>query len=668
MQRTQSFMKNMIPLAAVTALVVGGPLVTSGFGGPATLAEGGKASLLACRAADASLTAACDLLDQRSLAFWPQIEAGHAQVQDALAASKGAAWGKALRRDRRTVVRLLAIANRRLDRCERPSIAGRFATVKNYADAARARIARAALLLEDVVPPELPDLTRRPSDPAAPIDPPTLSPDFAWTEFTPSADTKIYYVSDSTGNDANDGLSPEKALKTPQVAYGKLRNGYPDWMLLKRGDVWDGTGTTYAFVSEGDRSGRSAAEPIVIGTYGTSNTRPKMIDGRFRGLDGMSHVAMTGLDFVLSGKKAILSFAISMGGASCSDVLIEDCRFDGYPGNIQVDGQDKRLADIRIRGCVVMNAVGQGILASDIDRLLIEGCVFDQNGWREGDTTRPASGFNHNMYLQGDNTDVTVRNTITARASSHGMSLSAGGVSEDNLCLQNPISIAAHKNCKIRGNVVLDSRDISGEYRGHGIWVNEFQNMEVSDNIVAHQVNGTQPRGLEFDVDSSNNSLDVHDNIVYKWDGAAPNLTPIGLYFSTRLYGTVKISDNTFHMAGGKVLELDFPYVTGSVQFSGNRYYSTAGTNHWFYVEGDLAGGINEWKSLTGESNAVGTPASYPDPERTIATYSASLGKGASLDAFMAEATKQSRLNWRLEYTAKVANNYFRAGFGLSPR
>src|SRR5262249_43838781 len=75
-------------------------------------------------------------------------------------------------------------------------------------------------------------------------------------------DTRILYVSSSTGNDFNNGLSPSTPVKTIAKGLALLRNGYPDWLLLKKGDSW----------TEGNQlpngaSGRSAAEPTVIGSY-----------------------------------------------------------------------------------------------------------------------------------------------------------------------------------------------------------------------------------------------------------------------------------------------------------------------------------------------------------------------------------------------------------------
>src|SRR6266705_2770789 len=48
-----------------------------------------------------------------------------------------------------------------------------------------------------------------------------------WTVFTPSADTMAIYVSNSTGNDANNGLSATTPVKTIAKGYSLLRSGFP---------------------------------------------------------------------------------------------------------------------------------------------------------------------------------------------------------------------------------------------------------------------------------------------------------------------------------------------------------------------------------------------------------------------------------------------------------
>ena len=93
-----------------------------------------------------------------------------------------------------------------------------------------------------------------------------------WTVFGRSADTRIVYVSNSTGSDTNSGLAEDAPVKTLAKARTLLRNGTPDWMLLKRGDVWTENFTNWK------TSGRDEDEMMVIGAYG-SGARPKLNTG-----------------------------------------------------------------------------------------------------------------------------------------------------------------------------------------------------------------------------------------------------------------------------------------------------------------------------------------------------------------------------------------------------
>jgi hypothetical protein len=65
------------------------------------------------------------------------------------------------------------------------------------------------------------------------------------------------------------------------------------------------------------------------------------------------------------------------------------------------------------------------------------------------------------------------------------------------------------------------------------------------------------------------------------------------------------------------------------------------------------------------DTTSTAGPVNFPDPGRTLGSYNGSLGDTATYDAFMAQCRLQSKDNWRPQYTAAVANTYFRAGFGL---
>ena len=80
---------------------------------------------------------------------------------------------------------------------------------------------------------------------------------------TPPA-TRTYYLSSTSGNDSNDGLSPEKAWQHLSKIYFKsfskdtFQPG--DSILLKRGDQWDGQIRV--------QGNGTAGKPITLGAYG----------------------------------------------------------------------------------------------------------------------------------------------------------------------------------------------------------------------------------------------------------------------------------------------------------------------------------------------------------------------------------------------------------------
>src|SRR5580693_3761627 len=78
------------------------------------------------------------------------------------------------------------------------------------------------------------------------------------------ADARTYYISSTSGNDINDGMSPEKAWQHLSKIYLKSisKDAFQpgDSILLKRGDQWDGQ---IRLQGKG-----TAQKPITLGAYG----------------------------------------------------------------------------------------------------------------------------------------------------------------------------------------------------------------------------------------------------------------------------------------------------------------------------------------------------------------------------------------------------------------
>jgi hypothetical protein len=504
--------------------------------------------------------------------------------------------------------------------------------------------------------------------------------DDGWTTFTPSPDTRKVYVSPS-GNNGFDGLSPAKAKLTIAAGIALLRNGYPDWLLLERGGVW------HEALGHWKLSGRSASEPMLVGTYGTNPARPKLLTGLSHGIytngggGSPAHIdclALVGLEFVAdlyTGTTDQIGAQMLQPGAH---FLIEDCLFRGFGCNLVFQGYGGRHSDFRLRRSVIVDAwaqhsVGhsQGLYAYAVDGLLIEDNVFDHNGWNEAVPGAGADIFNHNLYIDNDNTGVVVRGNVIANASSHGMQLRPGGVCVNNLFVRNSIALSVgggtHPEAsgvigEIHQNVILDGKNIDpANPRGWALWFGNIVSGHVSDNVVANNVSGTSPMGLGLDGDVG---VGIHDlvlehNVVHDWGG---NVNVSGTYgdLSNITFQDNDVQDHTHphplidHPASGSVAALTS---------SGNRCYSQQLSGSQWTKIGSTLYALNYWKSLVGDATTVAEQVEYVDPTRSPASYNALLGGAASLGAFLAQARLQSSTNWKPEYTAVHANEYLRAGF-----
>ena len=83
-----------------------------------------------------------------------------------------------------------------------------------------------------------------------------------WSVALPSAGDRVVYASNSTGSNANSGLSPSAPVKSLARAESLLRNNTGDEMLLKCNDSWTESLGVWRL------SGRSASDPMVIGAMG----------------------------------------------------------------------------------------------------------------------------------------------------------------------------------------------------------------------------------------------------------------------------------------------------------------------------------------------------------------------------------------------------------------
>lgn len=445
-----------------------------------------------------------------------------------------------------------------------------------------------------------------------------------WTDITASADSRIVYVS-STGSDANSGLSSALPKATIAAGYALLRTGYPDQLLLKKGDSWSES------LSWG-KSGRSAQEPILLGAYGTG-ARPSIrpTSGNHGNLTysstAINYVAFIGVEFYArtrdpgvggyDGSTATIGILYTTPG---NGFLLEDCAIKFFGTNLSFGGRGpgaQGLTNVVIRRNVIVDAYSlsghsQGILAGETDGITIIENILDHNGWN--DTAGAVKTiFNQTIYLHESNLseNILIRGNIITRGSSHGVQFRRGGTARENLVVDCAIGIQpGGGDTPIAGgvvgdvidNVILESGDIGAAPRGTGIILkSNVRDTVVSGNLISDDQSAAL-YGNGIQVESGVVRTALNDNII--WDWANPTDIQAG----------------------------------ASITTSGNYYGSRGGAN---------------------------TPG-YSAPTRNLAGYSLSLSLAETNAAFLTAARGQSRDAWDADLTAAAANEWIRDGFDIA--
>jgi hypothetical protein len=436
--------------------------------------------------------------------------------------------------------------------------------------------------------------------------------------FTPivaSSDTRTVYVSSSEGLDTNNGLTIQAPVKTLNRAFSLVRAGYPDHVLLKRGDVWVDENLS------GAKSGRSDAEPAVIAFYGESGGRPKLkTSGSSLSSSKLYHVNIMGLEIIAYKKNPAdpafdgsTSANIRMVG-DFNDILFEDMKLrfvefviqgwnGGIPRNIQI--RRSMILDKYSPGTsYTKNSRPSGIYTDYGEGLTVEDNLWDHNGWNAEVVGAGANMYNHNMYISEKGNignKIVVRNNIITRGSALGVHGRPGGLYENNFFGRNPI----------------------------GLQMGYFLGPELAAGTIAYARNNVITEGLNM-----NRGIDAcsDPNICTKaiWGLQVENLGQADV----RVEGNI-VSNRLFNHEG---------YVKG-IRENAQAKYSNNIVYRWDTVD-------------------QGTTAGYPDPTRTLADYNASLGGERSFEAFIEAARSRGLQQWDTRYTAEAINNYIRAGFG----
>lgn len=481
-----------------------------------------------------------------------------------------------------------------------------------------------------------------------------------WTQFTPSSDTRLIFVSSSEGNDSNNGLTPATPVKTLARAESLLRDGFPDWMLLKRGDVWHESMPSWS------KSGRAANELLIVGAYGDQGGRPQIRpSGNSSGASShgstlLSHVAFVGLHFEPRERTEEERPTGITWRRRSDNILFEDCLIRGFSNNVNVQtiSEAAPVRNIRLNGCVIADSWSrdthsQGLYADGVDGLTIENSVISSNGFNRERNISPTV-FNHNLYISTRNENIVVRGNIIADASSHGIQLRCGGQIEDNLFLSNPISVLLGGGPtpreggvvgRVRGNLIMHGRDMTpNDSRGFGIDLTNIRSATVEGNILYSSVASDNTSAIMVQGAASNSygmaDLNLRNNKVVDWHGSISLTAPNQQQF----YRNIRVTGNTIYRnlaAANKPMMAVFEAAHPEVSISGNRYFYS-GMNHRPFQIGSSHTTVQQWVGLVEPGATHGTVPSVPQ-NIGIADYLSSMGRQGGVSEFLALVKQMSR-------------------------
>jgi len=495
----------------------------------------------------------------------------------------------------------------------------------------------------------------------------SIGPD-GYTTFGPSADTEVWYVSNS-GNDSNPGT---EALPFRTVAKGKsmLRSGKPDHLLLKRGDTFNEVFGNWT------KSGKDADEYMVLGSYGSTGARPVL---RTNGLDvdgitlaggssaPLRYLAIQGIRFTdntHNGNEDRYGIRLQRTG---SHFYVEDVQIDNFKDGIVIGMEQPNagVSNITIRRNVIVdqwsrNYHSQGIYASgSTNGLVIEENVLDHNGWNENVSGAGKTIFNHNIYINYGAQNIVIRNNISTQASARGILSRGGGIITGNLTARNAQGIESWGDTTISNNVMLENGDLPGFPQGFGIQVVNEKNTGgdaiITDNIIAHDWSNYTYNVFGIRVWYGIDSAVVSNNIVYDWRRP----------FWYRSSGIdLNVNNNQFQIDDGfhGVVVHDPSLTANNYDYSNNTYYSPRSQPFW---AGTQFVNTNTWNNISDDSGSTFQRKNYLDPNREIGAYNQFIGGSNSFNSFITAARSMGRHNYNPNYTAAPVIAFIRQGFGL---
>ncbi|MEM0947213.1 MAG: hypothetical protein AAGK37_07385 [Pseudomonadota bacterium] len=312
-----------------------------------------------------------------------------------------------------------------------------------------------------------------------------------------------------------------------------------NWLLLEKGYSYD-----FERIVDHGTFGESPLNPIYVGAWGEGE-RPILENPPYAGAGKVGNLVYQGIHF---------DDVVKTTGMT--NVLVDDALFTsrGLSANGGAQGitvRDSAFYEIHREEPVDENGDGiwdpkgsVGLFADNMEGLLLEGNFFDHIGWEDDflpdgsiEGGQPPVWFSHNIYIQNEAQDVTVRDTISMRSAADGMLLRSSGYVEDMVFIDNNVASYAHGGdyagagpvghyLYMTDTVATEAGYLFGLLTGSvgkGL-VDTGLMSTFNDNIVAHSFDPNDPEaflettrtdpGLEIE-----NEAYYDDTIVWNWFG-----------------------------------------------------------------------------------------------------------------------------------------------------
>ena len=513
-----------------------------------------------------------------------------------------------------------------------------------------------------------------------------------WLVVTPASDSRIVYVSNSTGNDRNSGLAPSTPVQTLGKAVSMLRDGSADEMLLRRGDVWQDTLGVWW------KSGRSAQQPLYIGAYG-AGARPLLDTGSVDAFDSgttshpeVNNLFIDGIAFHADGHDPAspnFNSKATPDGihlvSKTTNFTLEDCSLSDYVNNITMVNYFGPISHVTIERCIdtysfsSTGAHSEGAFFDGVSYLTLQGNTFDHDGWNNAGGGF-ATIFNHDVYVTAHSSGLIARNNIFAEASSHGLQARSGGSVENNVFFNDPTGLSfglvngspltpGGVTGDVTGNLFIGGRNISSSLpRGTGLEIGNTYTATVSGNLFTDNPTSQFPAiSVGYGIDDTNptdaaglNNVTFKDNIIYNWGHGiwtAAGLQP--LYPGPKGLENVRFIDNQFQDISHELILHGGVLNTSAEQWIGNSYNTVSSASPFSINHVSYAAGY--WLSKIDKTGKLASVV-YSNPGATMAGYNSRIGL-----AIITAAVSQTQQNWNTSYTAGAVLGYFRSAFSNGP-